>query len=104
MSARWPIRAAPDARDDDGRGRLLNRARDDRIGDEAGALLDLGGVHLAHLDFGVRGVPVTEAPAPDVAIADGADILNAAGLDVFFLAADFDDLQGIDLAAGCDIT
>ena len=73
---------------------------DNRIGDEAGALLDLHGVTLAHLDFGVGRVPVAHSAAADIAIAYRADVLDAARLDVDFLAADFNHLLRIDIGSG----
>ncbi len=68
----------------------------DGIGDEVGAFLDLIGVGLAHLDFRVGGVPVAHTPAADVPVPYCADVLNAAGLDLDGLAADFDHLGWID--------
>ena len=76
---------------------------DHRIGDEVGALFDLGGVHLAHLDLGIGGVPVSHSASADVAIAHGIHVIDAAGLDVDLLAADFDDFLRIDVGGG-DIT
>src|SRR5581483_1381180 len=70
------------------------------IGDEAGALLDLVGVLLAHLDFAVGRVPVAQAAATDLAIAHSAYVLNAARLDLDHLAAGIDHLFRIDLVGG----
>ncbi len=76
---------------------------DGRVGDKAGTLLDLGGIHLAHLDLGVGRVPVAHATAADIAIAHGINIVDAAGLDVDLFAADFNDFSRIDVGGG-DIT
>ena len=64
------------------------------------ALLDLVGVGLAHLDFGVGGVPVAQAAAADVAIADGVDVFDAAGLDFDHVAADGNDFFRINILGG----
>ena len=64
----------------------------DRIVDELGAFFDLVGVGFAHLDFGIGGVPVAQATAANVAIANGADIFHAAGLDFDQVAADWNNL------------
>ena len=66
-----------------------------RIGDEPGALLDLFGVHPAHLVLIVGRVPVAHAPAPDVAIAHRAHVVYASRLHVDLLAAGLHHLVGI---------
>ena len=78
----------------------LTYSVDHRIGDELGALLDLLGVLLAHLDLGVGGVPVAHAAAADVAIADGVDVVDASRAYVDLLAAGLDDFVGIDFGSG----
>ena len=71
-----------------------------RIGNELCALFDLRGVHLAHLDLGIGGVPVAHAARADVAIAHRAHIVHAARLDTYLLTAGLDHLIGIDGGSG----
>ncbi len=68
---------------------------DHRIGDELGALLDLRGVHLAHLDLGVGRVPVAHAAPADIAIAHCVHVVDAPRLYVDLLAAGLDHLVGV---------
>ena len=67
-----------------------------RIGDEPGALLDLGGVHPAHLDLGIVRVPVAHPAATNVAIAHGIHVVDGARLHAGPLATRLDYFVGID--------
>ena len=53
---------------------------DDRVLNHAGGLFDHHGVLLAHLDFGVGRVPIAQAAAANLAIADRVYVVLAARL------------------------